>query len=114
MPEISTGHRFRMTTDRGKAVSNGTDYHHAINQLHDALDHIARMARASRTQTKRLRRIAMRAEKVRNGETFRQEEACSLKMKVRSPASYEAEIRVLKREIAELKGVTTEPTSDGE
>ncbi|MCA0973438.1 hypothetical protein LCL99_03030 [Halomonas denitrificans] len=95
-------------------MSNGTNYHHTINQLHDALEHIARMARASRTQTKRLRRIAMRAEKARNGETFCQEEACSLKMKIRSPASYEAEIRILKREIAELKGVTTEPAGEGE
>ncbi|MBY5984422.1 hypothetical protein KUV41_11650 [Halomonas sp. DP8Y7-1] len=93
-------------------MNNGTNYHHTINQLHDALDHIARMARASRTQTKRLRRIAMRAEKARNGETFCQEEACSLKMKVRSPASYEAEIRVLRREITELKGVATEPTGE--
>lgn len=75
-----------------------TPYQLTVSQLHDALGHIAHMARASRTQTHRLRRIAMRAEAALEGREFDSKEAFSIPMKIRGPASYEIEIRELKRE----------------
>ena len=74
-------------------------YHLTVSQLHDALEHILKIAQGSRTQTKRLRRIALRAEKALNGEEFTQEDAVRLPTKLaRDPISYEKEIRFLKRE----------------
>lgn len=78
-------------------------YQLTVSQLHDALEHILKIAQGSRTQTKRLRRIALRAEKALNGETFSQEDAVRLPTKLaRNPDSYEKEIRHLKREREDL------------
>lgn len=78
-------------------------YQLSVSQLHDALEHILKIAQGSRTQTKRLRRIALRAEKALNGEEFSQEEAASLPTKLaRDPISYEKEIRFLRREREDL------------
>lgn len=74
-------------------------YQSTVSQLEDALDHIMRMAKASRTQTKRLKTIAHRAEKALNGEEFDRTEV-QMPKEARSPISYETEIRVTKRELA--------------
>lgn len=84
-------------------MSSQVPYQNSVHELKDALDHIFRMASASKTQTKQLRRIAMRAEKAVSGKVFNHKEARELPNKIRGPQSYEHEIRILKREIAELK-----------
>lgn len=81
-------------------MSKDTPYHLSINQLQDALDHIMHLAKASRSQTKRLKFIAARAETALNGEVY---DGTNLKLpkEARSPMSYETELRVTKRELME-------------
>jgi len=73
-------------------------YQLSVNQLQDALDHIMRLAKASRSQTKRLNVIAARAEMALNGEVY---DGTNLQLPepARAPMSYEKEIRVTKREL---------------
>lgn len=81
-------------------MSKETPYQLSINQLEDALDHIMRLAKASRSQTKRLKVIAARAEAALNGEVY---DGTNLQLpkEARSPMSYETELRVTKRELME-------------
>ncbi|MCZ0926498.1 hypothetical protein L0636_01165 [Halomonas janggokensis] len=80
-------------------MSKEIPYQLSVNQLQDALDHIMRLAKASRSQTKRLKVIAARAETALNGEVY---DGTNLKLPepARAPMSYEAELRVTKRELA--------------
>lgn len=80
-------------------MSKEIPYQLSVNQLQDALDHVMRLAKASRSQTKRLKVIAARAEMALNGEVY---EGKDLKLPepARAPMSYENEIRVTKRELA--------------
>lgn len=79
-------------------MSKEIPYQLSVNQLKDALDHVMRLAKASRSQTKRLQVIAARAEIALNGEVY---DNTNLKLPepARSPMSYETEIRVTKREL---------------
>ena len=85
-------------------MSDDVPYQLAVHELEDALYHILRMAQNSRSQTKRIRRIALRAEKALNGEVHDQKESATLpKFVARQPMSYETEIRILKRQRDELR-----------
>lgn len=81
-------------------MSKEIPYQLSVNQLQDALDHIMRLAKASRSQTKRLNVIAARAEMALNGEVY---DGTNLQLpkEARSPMSYETELRVTKRELME-------------
>ncbi|MGO2878458.1 MAG: hypothetical protein ACTIDT_00740 [Halomonas sp.] len=81
-------------------MSKEIPYQLSVNQLQDALDHIMRLAKASRSQTKRLKVIAARAEMALNGEVY---DGTNLQLpkEARSPMSYETELRVTKRELME-------------
>ena len=78
-------------------MSKEIPYQLSVNQLKDALDHVMRLAKASRSQTKRLKVIAARAEAALNGEVY---DGTNLQLpkEARSPMSYETELRVTKRE----------------
>lgn len=81
-------------------MTTESPYQSTVSQLEDALDHIMKMAKGSKTQTKRLQTIACRAEKALNGEEFCRTEV-KMPKEARSPMSYETEIRVTKRELME-------------
>lgn len=79
-------------------MSKEIPYQLSVSQLEDALDHVMRLAKASRSQTKRLKVIAARAEAALNGEVY---DGTNLQLpkEARSPMSYETELRVTKREL---------------
>ncbi|MDW0357752.1 hypothetical protein Q8G38_00315 [Halomonas venusta] len=79
-------------------MSKEIPYQLSVNQLEDALDHVMRLAKASRSQTKRLKVIAARAEAALNGEVYDGKDL-KLPEPARAPMSYENEIRVTKREL---------------
>ncbi|MGP5563767.1 hypothetical protein [Vreelandella alkaliphila] len=80
-------------------MSKEIPYQLSVNQLKDALDHVMRLAKASRSQTKRLKVIAARAEMALNGEVYEGKDL-KLPKEARSPMSYENELRVTKRDLA--------------
>lgn len=80
-------------------MSKEIPYQLSVNQLKDALDHVMRLAKASRSQTKRLKVIAARADMALNGEVYEGKDL-KLPKEARAPMSYEIEIRVTKRELA--------------
>lgn len=82
-----------------KPVTTEIPYQLSVNQLKDALDHVMRLAKASRSQTKRLKVIAARAEMALNGEVYDGKDL-KLPKEARSPMSYENELRVTKRDLA--------------
>lgn len=76
-------------------------------QLEDALAHIAKVARNSRTKTKRLAFIEQRAVEALKGIEYNRDDFDLPKMVDKSPSEYQLEIKQLKKKIKSLLDQST-------